>query len=844
MMIQNKHSPVATPSLIKVKLLTGLSMVIERIWPLLLPALIVCSTFATLSWFGLFRSVPDTVRYIFAIVLAFMLIVSLWPLRAFRLPVQSEIDARMESANGLTHQPVSVQSDMLAGTPDEFSKALWQVHQQRMAEKLRSVQADGPGPKTYELDKFALRTLPALSLFIAFAFSTGSLGGRLGDIWYGAAAIPAVPPRIDAWVTPPRYTAKAPVFLNTAAQIENIAITVPENSILTVRIGAETSQEYKLAINGNARVIPDQPPASAPAPANTSGQLLTATLTGDDSVTLGLEGVTVSQWAFKVIKDTPPEIAFIADPSKAKNGTLTLSYTIKDDYGASKGAAQFKLLPTQKDARALYALPELALSLPRRNSTSGTAKTAKDLTQHPLAGEEFEVKLQAEDGAGHIAKSPAKTFVLPQYYLASPLARALGEDRQLLARDANNKTLVLNLLDALTIRPEETINNASHFLGIETARIRLHQAKSDDELRSVVDYLWQVVLTIDKNSMSDAQRRLQEAQDKLAEALENGASDEEIQKRMQDLRQAMNEFMKQLAEEERKNPSTAKTDKSEQELSASDLDKMLDKLEELARQGSKDQAKELLNQLRDMMNNLQASRDNKGGKGGEGQSQMEGKLNELGKMLREQQKILDETFQKDRDGQSGKGPDEQDQSDNGQNQQGQNGKQPDGEQKGTGSGLNGLQQRQNKLGEQLQGLMDGLKGLGIEPGKELGDAGKAMGRAGKNLGEGDAGKATGDETEALNALRKGAEGLMNQMKQALGKQGGGQQRGEKGPNDKDPLGRPRANNQTDTGESTKVPDEIDIQRAREILEAIRKRLGNSLSPEVEKQYLERLLKFD
>jgi uncharacterized protein (TIGR02302 family) len=337
---------------------------------------------------------------------------------------------------------------------------------------------------------------------------------------------------------------------------------------------------------------------------------------------------------------------------------------------------------------------------------------------------------------------------------------------------------------------------------------------------------------------------LQEAQDKLAEALENGASDEEIQKRMQDMRQAMNEFMKQLAEEERKNPSTAKTDKTDQELSASDLDKMLDKLEELARQGSKDQAKELLNQLRDMMNNLQASRDNKGGKGGEGQSQMEGKLNELGKMLREQQKILDETFQKDRDGQSGKGPDEQDQSDNGQNQQGQNGKQPDGEQKGTGSGLNGLQQRQNKLGKQLQGLMDGLKGLGIEPGKELGDAGKAMGRAGKNLGEGDAGKATGDETEALNALRKGAEGLMNQMKQALGKQGGGQQRGEKGPNDKDPLGRPRANNQTDTGESTKVPDEIDIQRAREILEAIRKRLGNALSPEVEKQYLERLLKFD
>ena len=38
-----------------------------------------------------------------------------------------------------------------------------------------------------------------------------------------------------------------------------------------------------------------------------------------------------------------------------------------------------------------------------------------------------------------------------------------------------------------------------------------------------------------------------------------------------------------------------------------------------------------------------------------------------------------------------------------------------------------------------------------------------------------------------------------------------------------------------------MPDEIDVQRARQILEAIRKRLGNALSPQVEKDYLERLL---
>ena len=140
--------------------------------------------------------------------------------------------------------------------------------------------------------------------------------------------------------------------------------------------------------------------------------------------------------------------------------------------------------------------------------------------------------------------------------------------------------------------------------------------------------------------------------------------------------------------------------------------------------------------------------------------------------------------------------------------------------------------------------MEGLKGLGIDPGQELGDAGRAMGRAGKDLGDGNTSGAVGGQQQALDSLRKGAEGLMEQMRQAMGQEGGGEQRGDRGPDDRDPLGRPRATEGPDFGQSVTVPDEIDVQRAREILEAIRKRLGNALSPELERQYLERLLKFE
>jgi len=42
--------------------------------------------------------------------------------------------------------------------------------------------------------------------------------------------------------------------------------------------------------------------------------------------------------------------------------------------------------------------------------------------------------------------------------------------------------------------------------------------------------------------------------------------------------------------------------------------------------------------------------------------------------------------------------------------------------------------------------------------------------------------------------------------------------------------------------TVKVPGEIDVQRARRILEELRKRLSDPLRPQLELDYIERLLK--
>src|SRR5690606_8778973 len=171
-------------------------------------------------------------------------------------------------------------------------------------------------------------------------------------------------------------------------------------------------------------------------------------------------------WTFQVTPDKPPVVRLTEEPRRAVNGTLELLYEVEDDYGAVEGKAVFA--QEQADApgaRPLYAAPDMPLTLPRRNGGIA-ARTVRDLTEHPWAGGTVDVELRVKDAAGQEARSETKRLVLPQRPFSNPLARALVEQRRLLALDANSRGHVLRLMDAITLRPEDTIPVASHYLGV------------------------------------------------------------------------------------------------------------------------------------------------------------------------------------------------------------------------------------------------------------------------------------------------------------------------------------------------------------------------------------------
>lgn len=851
------------------------SLTWESMAPAILPLAIVLALFAVVSWLGFFRNVSDTARLLTGAGFLLAALAALWPLRNISWPKSNAIDRRLERDNKLVHQPITAHDDALAvGDDDAFATALWAHHKEKLADQVENLRAARSQTDIPKRDPWALRALVPLALVSAFAFSFGVSGGGLTDVFRTHNQEEIVPPRIDAWITPPAYTGIAPIFMTSELNAARNVFTAPEGSTIIVRIAGGSGLE-QVAYPDAARLLEETVETSAGRKSTARQFSVVVEKSGILQITPSVEASAeelLGGWSIDMAEDHAPQIAFDGDTQRAANGALTLNYIGSDDYRITGAEALVSLLDEQDDgARPLYEAPEIVLTLPRRNA-EGKAKTTIDLTEHPWAGAKVNIVLEARDDLDQIGRSETIQSVLPGRPFSNRLARALIEQRRILALDANAAGDVYEMLDLFTLYPEETINNTAHFLGLTTAKSKLRYADTDDKLREVVDYLWEVARNIEDGGLSDAERRLKDAQQALRDALERGASDEEIEQLMAELRDAMQEFMREFAEQNQSNPNMQQQDQQNaQQLDQQSLDDMLDRLEELAKSGAREQAMDMLSQLQDMMNNLQMAQPQQGQQGQQGESQAQQQMNELGEILRQQQEMMNDTFERSQgEGQEG----EQGQGENGQqpqpgesgqqgqqgqgqqgpeSQNGQNGQQgPQGQngqdsgQSGQG-GLQGLAPGQQALQERLNDFMEGLEGMGINPGDEFNEAGRAMGEAGEALGEGEGQNALDEQGNAMQALREGADSMMEQMQQQAQQGQEGQGQGQQGPNgqrageDRDPLGRPQRSSGPDFGESVDIPDEIDVRRAREILDAIRKRLGNGALEQLEKDYLERLL---
>ena len=833
----------------------------ERAWPPLARLLTVIGLFLVVSWAGIWLSLPFLARAIGFSLFVLLALAAASPMLRFRWPSKMQALSRLDRGSGIRHRPATALADTIS-TQDPVTLALWQAQRERTLASLKRIRAGLPSPRLSLQDPWALRAL-VLVLLVATYVAAGD--ERLMRVsaafdWNGVLAPANI--RIDAWVNPPPYTARPPIILSAAnkeaaALPSSGPLSVPAGSTLIVR-----SSGAALDVVANGGVTEAAPKEQAPQ--GTSEKHFTIAADGSVHVRAP-SGQPV--WSFTAIPDRPPTISLVKDPERQAHGALQMSYKLEDDYGVSEASAHFAARPAEgadKDpqARPLFQPPQFPLVLPNARTRNGIGQTVKDLSEDPYAGADVTLTLTAKDEAGNEAHSDPFNMRLPERLFTKPLARALVEQRRILALDANKNAEVYTALDALMIAPEVFMQSESgHYLGLYTVARELEAARTDDALRAVVASLWALAVTIEDGDITDIDKALRAAQDALKQALERGASDEEIKKLTQDLRQALENFMRQLAEQYRNNPQqlARPLDPNTKVLRQQDLQNMIERMERLSRQGDKEGAKQLLEQLQEMLENLQMAQP-----GQSGDSDMEQALNELGDMIRKQQQLRDKTFKQGqdsrRDHMRGKQQGDQGMSDLQQDQdalrdrlkklQDQLAKRGLGQMQRGDKGKNGQQQGQQGLGQQGQQGDQDDQAADDDQGdgdNGLGDADSAMGDASGKLGEGNADGAVDSQGRALDALRKGAQQMSEAMQQGDGEgqgDGPGEHMGRQQGNgiQTDPLGRPLHGRDYADELSKMVPGEIDVQRARRIIEELRRRLADPSRPQLELDYIERLLK--
>jgi uncharacterized protein (TIGR02302 family) len=358
----------------------------------------------------------------------------------------------------------------------------------------------------------------------------------------------------------------------------------------------------------------------------------------------------------------------------------------------------------------------------------------------------------------------------------------------------------------------------------------------------VAEFLWLAALSLEDGDLSSALERLRAAEEALRRALESG-TDEDIRRAMDELRAAMQEYIEEMirqALERGLEPGDQGQGGDRRMLSQQDLEEMLDELQRRAESGLRDQARDMLSELTRMLENLQAGRLQQHGGGGQRS------LEALQEMIQRQRDLADRTFdelrQQRRNGQrAGRG---------GQPRPGgRNPNQGGGLEPGAPGRPGSLAAEQEALRRALEELarqLSGGDGAGADQAvnQALEDAARAMGEARDDLANQQPGDAVEDQMEALDRLDEGAQAMAEALRNGQGdtaNQGRGRRDGRARDFESDPFDRPAGAFGAIDGRDTRVPDRSVLDRARQVLEELRRRAAEPHRPRIELDYLDRLM---
>nr|WP_294523541.1 DUF4175 family protein [uncultured Rhodopila sp.] len=824
------------------RLLARAVILFEALWPGLWPAAAAAGLFLCAALLNLPALLPG---WLHLVLLAAVVVVVLGllarGLRTIRVPDDHAADRRLEGRSGLIHRPLSVLTDKPAA-PDALGVAIWKAHAARAIDQIGSLTVGLPHPGLAGRDRRALRYGLLLCLLAASGIAGLDAPNRLF-----AAVVPSLPgapnapaTEVQAWITPPAYTRIAPIFLRP----EGGSVSVPAGSQLTINVSGGSSTPT-LALNDHTGAFNALDHNSFQAELE---------LTRGGMLAVRRDGVTLASWTLTVVADAPPVVSWGDKPGASASGQQTrLPWSVSDDYGVSTLQAQLRL-------RDRPGAPPLVIQIPVPGGSPKTAHgvSQPDLTANPWAGLPVIGRLIAHDAPGQTGTSADAGFELGERPFHNPVAQILIGIRKGLSLHPDDRSDAVAALDGLMQQPGLFGGDLGAFVNLSAIYYGLVRNHRDAAVPEAQEMLWELALHMEEGlteqsarSLEDARRAARDAMDK-AQQQPTDANRQELAKRLDELRQAINRHMQALMNEAQRNNDVMPFDPKAMKLSDHDLDKLAEQAQQAAKEGRMADAQQQMAELEKMLDQLRNARTRDGDKKQSNSKRQKGKRQQsaVQDMIAREGGLLDHAQQR-----GNQAPDTA----------GDPSKQREADSR--------VQQALRRaLGELMQQFSD-LTGE-VSPG--LGEADQAMRDAQTQLNKGHDEDARDSQQQAITALQKGGREMAQTMAKQKGNQPGQGDEGDDGDEDgsdgtmgmmmpdgqrgdgtgngpmpgspdrtdqggRDPLGRYNQGNSSDSAEVT-VPEERERQRTQAIQEELRKRGAEQARPRQELDYIDRLLK--
>ncbi len=854
------------------------------IWKAFGPLIALATIYLIAALVGIFERAPKQIAALATLIVLVGLIVAL--MRGFaryRKPTRQDAITVLDAQDEL--RPIQSLSDRPA-RPNAGNVALWKAHEQRLTDAARRLHVPWFRKQWRAIDPAFLRfALPAGLIGLALLNGPQQVHQRLASALmpdYGSL-LGAERIQIEAWLTPPAYSGRAPIFLGE----EQGEARVPKGAVMTLRVQAPSTPKLRVANGETRRTISFE--------ATPDGAYeIEVPIETDARISVRWWGERKA-WTIFASPDDVPRVAFVEVPILGQNDHTEFTWSVSDDYGVER--LDFSIRPEGEDREPDLVEIEMGAVSPKEASDDAEI----DFTRNRWAGARVEVRLVATDGAGQVGYSEPHVFVLPEKLLLQPLAKAVqdirvtilredapyedsppGEDAltagayfvsatQRLARAPDGVQRGAVMLEAVTYQAPLYFKDILVYTGLRAAQHELTVADSTQQAKQVEPLLWSVVLRAEYGTAADALSALLAARKALEEALRDGASEEEIARLMEAFKNAAQRYVAAKMAEALANGMEAPpddTDSAQQgggpSLGGQDFSDMLDALQDLTETGSTEQARQLLADITNMLENLEFQQGSGQGDGFPGmpgepgesdedlpqeEREMTETMRELSDLLRQQRELNDETLAQQRG--------ERRQPEGAETPEGEGGEgfdpdAPDWMREG-GDGRS-LAERQDELGNMVEELArrNGEGGDSVDSGEEGEGTGgglldeellesieRAQRRASRALEDGNELRALRNQEQATRQLRELAEGLAEALDAAREERVGDDDIRRAAEQAADPFGNSSTGG-IDDSNSVDVPDEAERQRAKDILDELRQRYGDTLD-EDEREYLERLL---